>query len=380
MILVLPFESQTVFVISNKLINIFSNLADQIFFVCGNITEQNNYPANVSTIDVKTYLHFASKVSPYWFSVFLWILKLAYIQTRMSFEILNHTREIDIVICFLGNYFQLPLLTAKLLGKKTIIGAAGIDNQIAAVVYKEKFLPWILTILMSISYWLSDRIVIESWLLAKHNVLLKWKRKLCYGALYFGRESLFRQELNLAMRETLIGYVGRLSPEKGIIEFIHSLPLIFQSLPTVQVLVIGTGLLDDEAEALLDRLHIRDRVRLLKWVNNSELPGYYNQMRLVVIPSKSEGLPNVLLEAVRCGTPVLAMPVGGIPDVIRENETGFLLSSLAKEEIAEKVVSILSDLTLLEKVSQNAQNVLAEQYSFEAAVNRYKEILSGIQD
>jgi glycosyltransferase involved in cell wall biosynthesis len=102
-------------------------------------------------------------------------------------------------------------------------------------------------------------------------------------------------------------------------------------------------------------------------------------MRLVVIPSKSEGLPNVLLEAISCGTPVLATPVGGIPDVIQDNVTGFLLPTLEKEEIAKKVLKALSDKDILKTVAQNAKSLLVEKYSFEASVSSFAAIICGLQ-
>jgi glycosyltransferase involved in cell wall biosynthesis len=380
MLLVLPFDSKTVFAITNKIANILAQLSDRVLFVSGNFDRNNYYPSNVNIIDINTYLHHVQKLKPYWFSALFWLLKLVYIQIRMSFELIRHRNEIDLVFCYLGNYFQLPLLTARILKKKTMIGAMGVDSQIATMVYKKRFVNRILQFLMNISYSLSQIIVINSWRLAEQEVLKKWKDKLRYGASYFGDGNLFKKTTDMEDRENIVGFVGRFSPEKGIMEFIQALPLILNASTDVKIFLIGGGKVDNQVVSTLNALNMKERVILHNWINYSDLPKYYNQTRLIVIPSKSEGLPNVLLEAMSCGTPVLATPVGGIPDIVKDRETGFLLKNLTREEIAEKVLSALSDTNLLKLVSQNALNQLSEHFSFNAAIGRYREIIYALYE
>jgi glycosyltransferase involved in cell wall biosynthesis len=118
------------------------------------------------------------------------------------------------------------------------------------------------------------------------------------------------------------------------------------------------------------------QVKVLKWLPRHELPLLLNKLRLLVLPSATEGLPNVVLEAMACATPVLATPVGAIPDIVKEGETGFLLKSNDPKHIAERIVELLNNPELLEKVSIKAYNYVRENFSFEKTLDAWRKILS----
>jgi len=96
------------------------------------------------------------------------------------------------------------------------------------------------------------------------------------------------------------------------------------------------------------------------------------------MPSYSEGVPNVLLEAMACGVPVLASPVGGIPSIIIDGKTGFLLKSRKPSDIAQSILKIITNFELLKKVSIECCIYASEHFSLRNARKRYKEILDAI--
>jgi glycosyltransferase involved in cell wall biosynthesis len=98
------------------------------------------------------------------------------------------------------------------------------------------------------------------------------------------------------------------------------------------------------------------------------------------LPSQpTEGLPTVILEAFACGTPVYATPVSGVPDVIRNKETGFIMGNVDTEIIIEEITNIfMSDD--LSQISETGRQLIEDQYSFDAAVGRYRKILNDIQE
>jgi len=104
------------------------------------------------------------------------------------------------------------------------------------------------------------------------------------------------------------------------------------------------------------------------------MPRYLNEAKLVVLPSYGEGLPNIVLEAMACGTPVLATPVGGIPDVIQNGDTGFIMKNNSPACIAENVMRALEHPDL-ETIVKNARALVEQEFTYEGAMERWKEIL-----
>ena len=101
-------------------------------------------------------------------------------------------------------------------------------------------------------------------------------------------------------------------------------------------------LLSIQLEYIQDN-NLSDTIILHGWVSHDILPDCFNQMKLLIIPSDTEGLPNVMLEAMACGTPVLANPVGAIPDLIIEGKTGFIMENNSPEIIAQNLLRVLSE-------------------------------------
>jgi glycosyltransferase involved in cell wall biosynthesis len=97
-----------------------------------------------------------------------------------------------------------------------------------------------------------------------------------------------------------------------------------------------------------------------------------------VIPSFTEGLPNVMLESMACGTPVLASGVGLIPDFIKDGETGFLLKNNSPQCIAENIFRALQNPNL-EKITMNAKKIVEKEFAFENTVHQWKKILDTVK-
>ena len=130
--------------------------------------------------------------------------------------------------------------------------------------------------------------------------------------------------------------VGNLLELKGHHLLIEALPL----LPGVTVLIAGEGPMRASLERLARDRGVADRVRLLGNLPQDELIACYNAADVLVLASSREGLPNVVLESLACGTPVIATPVGGIPELIDSEDAGYLLAERSAVAIATAVRAI----------------------------------------
>jgi glycosyltransferase involved in cell wall biosynthesis len=190
------------------------------------------------------------------------------------------------------------------------------------------------------------------------------------GARYV-RTDEFRVRRPYADRDRVVGFLGRLDEEKGVRE----LASVAAELPEdVTFRFIGDGDLRDWLEAELAAETERGQVELTGWVDHDDVPDQLNDLSLLVLPSQpTEGLPTTILEALACGTPVLASPVSGVLDVVRDGETGFLLDSREPEALRQTILSIL-DRDDLDIISKNGRDQIVSEYSFEAACERYRMI------
>jgi glycosyltransferase involved in cell wall biosynthesis len=166
-----------------------------------------------------------------------------------------------------------------------------------------------------------------------------------------------------------------MSDEKGVFNFVKAIPEIVSKQSKLTFILGGSGALYESINIFLNSNKLDDKVKLVGWIAHSDVPDYLNKLKLLVLPSYTEGLPNIVLEAMACGTPVLATPVGAISDIIRDGETGFIMENNSPACIAENVVRAL-ECPDLEKIVLNARELIEKDYKYEVTVEKFKSILN----
>ncbi len=169
-----------------------------------------------------------------------------------------------------------------------------------------------------------------------------------------GREQA-RQQLGLA-RKTLVS-VGLLIERKGHELIIGAMP----DLPGYELLIAGEGEERARLEALAVRLGVQDRVRLLGSVPHRELQKLYVAADALILASSREGWPNVLLEAMACGTPVVASNIWGNPEVVAAPQAGVLMPERSATGVAAGVNQLFGKLP-----DRALTRAFAERYSWDA--------------
>jgi glycosyltransferase involved in cell wall biosynthesis len=181
----------------------------------------------------------------------------------------------------------------------------------------------------------------------------------------------------------LLVFVGRLVEEKGISDLIRAVALLVAELPDATVMILGDGQERADMEALASRLDVSDRVHFLGWVESEEVPAYLAAADIFVGPSKraangwveAQGL--TFVEAMLARTPVIATRSGGIPDAVRHEETGLLVSENAPEEIAAAISRLVADPTLASRLKDSGYALALRDFTRETTANMLALLLDG---
>ena len=348
-----------------NLVNVISSLSNQVFLITGN--------EGAEIFKINKNIHGVSISHNVKRQLFYRILNYIFLQLKISYEIIKLNKIVDSYIFFMGEGLLLPVLTLKILRKPVILSLAAsspkmLDSQkdLRSILKLPKYLE-------IINYILSDKIVIYS-----SNLITEWglyryqnKIQICHEhILDFNR---FKLETKYNDRELVIGYIGRFSEEKGVLNFAESIPKILKEKPSLNILIMGDGDLKSDIEMYIHINGLENNVKLTGWICHENLPKYLNYLKLLIIPSYTEGLPNIMLEAMACGTPVLATKVGAIPDIIKDTKTGFLLENNSPECIAKNSIRALEHPDL-EKIAENARSLVGHEFTYEAAIEKYSSV------
>ncbi len=155
------------------------------------------------------------------------------------------------------------------------------------------------------------------------------------------RRGALRRHLGVPPEARLVGIVARLVPIKDHATFFAAAARVAQADPATRFVVAGDGPLRADLEVMAAAGELRGRTHFLGWWEN--LPALYADLDVVALTSRNEGTPVCLLEAMAAGVPVVATRVGGVPDVVRHEETGLLVPPGDPAALAVALASLLAD-------------------------------------
>jgi len=191
-------------------------------------------------------------------------------------------------------------------------------------------------------------------------------------------EMVFREREFSQDRRWRIGLVGRISPQKGQIEFLEAAKLLALEFPSVRFVICGAPLFGaDEYFDRVKSLAAGLPVEFLGW--REDVASVLAGLDLLVMPSKEEGTPLVLLEAFSAGVPVIAFPAGGIGEVIVDRETGFLVPEANGQGLAAQIRELLtSNPLILKKTACRARQVWEESYTLAGFHDRITDLVEQV--
>ncbi|MBU0701853.1 glycosyltransferase [bacterium] len=191
-----------------------------------------------------------------------------------------------------------------------------------------------------------------------HDVCVKYEEK--------------KREIGVEQSDILVGTVGRLDPVKNFDIFIRSVEGVLREFPTVKFLLIGDGPIREDLESIVSELDLRKHVIFLG--ERNDVVELLKIMDIFVLPSKSEGLSNTILEAMSAELPVIATDVGGNSELVVDGETGILIQPGDIFALSVAIINLLRDDEKRKKMGEAGFIRAREKFSIELMVKSYEEL------
>jgi glycosyltransferase involved in cell wall biosynthesis len=173
-------------------------------------------------------------------------------------------------------------------------------------------------------------------------------------------------------------FVGRFVPAKNIPLLIDAFDSLQKDHPDAELVLVGDGPLKSKVEQKIRKLGLSESVRMPGYLDQEELPQYYNDADVFVLSSRYDNHPIVLLEAMSCGTTVVAPELGWIPNMIADEETGLLYEPGNETELVEAISRLLVDRDLREEIGTNARKSAVESSDWEQRAKKLKRLYESL--
>jgi len=187
-----------------------------------------------------------------------------------------------------------------------------------------------------------------------------------------------RKELGFADKDPVVGTVARIHPQKGHIYLIQAAERIISKFPNVRFVLVGDGELRSSIENEVMAKHLDNHFFFLGF--RSDVARLLESFDIFVLPSLYEGMPNVILEAMGCGKPVVATSVDGSKEVVIDGETGLLVPPKNPERLAEAISYLLENRRVAEEFGRRGRERVATFFSLEKQIERFEKLYQHLSE
>ncbi len=154
---------------------------------------------------------------------------------------------------------------------------------------------------------------------------------------------------------------------------IKAIEIIQKENENIFLTLVGDGNQRNVLEEMVKKLHLEKKVIFRGIIQNTQIPECLIHSDVFVLPSLSEGFPNVILEAMAAGLPIVATNVGGLAEIIKDGENGYLVEPKNPDQLAQKLLAILQNNDIRTRMSCNNIDK-ARRYSWEIIVNELESV------
>ncbi len=367
----IPVHNKAPEVLLEKLLRVLEGPGRQIDLIAANLSAPR--PVSTPLCNLADWPYDNGKEN-----FFLKMVRPLFMQLRYAFALFGAPRP-DLAIFWIGGRrLLLPLLAARLRRIPTFVFALTAFSRVGL---KETFgmrgacIEKCLLLLEKTTLPLATRLFVESpGCIAVENLQKHADRGRVLIQHLWIESSTAPHRIPSQDNALQISYVGRLIVGKAVVELVRAVRRLRAGGCPIELSVAGSGPL----EGLVAAARGDDEgIRLLGWIDSDAVAALYSKIDLLVLPTEQEGLPNVVIEAMARNVPVLATPVGGIPDLIKDGETGFLLSDVGEDTIVAAIDG-LRQRDDLQRVGEAGGALVRSRFSLENARRLFDENLRDI--
>ena len=211
---------------------------------------------------------------------------------------------------------------------------------------------------------------------SRSSLLLNGVDEKVFARTYPATQAPLREQWNVPPGRLVIGGMGRLSAEKAFNHLIDATHRLLKSGLDVELWIAGEGDARPDLQKLIKARHLEDRVRLLGFWDDTV--GFYHALDLFVLSSLREGLPNVVLEAMSMGLPVVSTQVAGIPKLVQDGVNGLLCPAGNVDLLTASMQKVIRDENLRLRLSHEARATIETRFTFRQRMNREREIYDAV--
>jgi phosphatidylinositol alpha-1,6-mannosyltransferase len=182
-----------------------------------------------------------------------------------------------------------------------------------------------------------------------------------------------RRSLGLSNRRVIVS-VSRLVAKNGLDRLVEAMPVLLRTVPEAALVLVGDGSKRQELSHLARRLGVEKDVHFVGEVAHEQTARYLRFADVFCRPSRSEGLGSAFLEAMATGVPVVATPVGGIPDFLRHGQNGLLVERPTPERLAATLEELMVDPDLARRVSRAGLELVRDRYRWDRIADEIGEL------
>jgi glycosyltransferase involved in cell wall biosynthesis len=194
--------------------------------------------------------------------------------------------------------------------------------------------------------------------------------------------SRFKPSKNVGMRQSykiedndiLILFIGHLEPFKGIFELLDAFKKIRINHHNCKLMIVGEGHEEQKVKNIVSKFDLDEYTIFTGKVSPETIQNFYQMADIFTLPSYTEGLPLVVIEAMACGLPVVVSTVGGIPELVNDGVNGFLVPPKDKFSLTEKLEILVDNEELRQKFGLKALETVDDEFNIEKKVEKMIEI------